>query len=250
MNTDDLNIGNLNPLVAEKIAPMFGELLRDRRENLHSLHVTGSAVMADYDPKLSDVNSLVLLHGMDLGFIEYLAPLGKKYGKKHVAAPLVMTADYLRQSLDSFPVEFLDFKLMHRTVYGEDVLQQLQVSPHDLRVQCEREIKTKLIQLRQGYLSSLGEKKLLAQTLTRSVTGTMALFRAIITLLGGEAPVPRAEVLASWSAATGMNADIFERLLQVKAGRVKPSEQELQGLFERYYHALEAAGTFINDHQV
>jgi hypothetical protein len=244
---NDLNVMGLNPAVAEKITPMLEDMLREHASNIHSFHIVGSAVIPDYNEKLSDINSVVVLQKMDLQFIKFLAPLGKKYGKKKIAAPLVMTPEYIDQSLDAFPIEFLDFKRLHKTVYGHDLLKDLQITTPNLRLQCEREIKTKLIGLRQEYLSSLGKKNLIAAVLVRSFTGSMALFRAILTLLGKEPPVPRAEVITMLGSSTGIDSEIFEKLLMLKSDRLKPSEQELASFFERYYSALEATGKIIDD---
>jgi hypothetical protein len=244
---NNLNVMGLNPSVAGKIAPMVEEMLKEYTSNIHSFHIVGSAVIPDYNEKLSDINSVVVLHNMDLLFIKFLAPLGKKYGKQKIAAPLVMTPAYIDQSLDAFPVEFLDFKRLHKTVYGHDLLKDLQITTPNLRLQCEREIKTKLIGLRQEYLSSLGKKKLVAAVLVRSFTGSMALFRAIITLLGKEPPVPRAEVITMLGSSTGIDSGIFEKLLMLKSDLLKPSEEELASFFERYYNALEATGKIIDD---
>jgi hypothetical protein len=243
---NNLTVTGLNPAVAEKIVPMVEHLLKEYASNIHSFHIVGSAVLPDYNEKLSDVNSVVVLHTMDLQFIEFLAPLGMTYSKKKVAAPLVMTPEYIDQSLDVFPIEFLDFKLLHETVYGHDLLKDLQIAMPDLRLQCEREIKTKLIGLRQGYISSLGKKKLIADVLVRSFTGSMALFRAIIRLLEKEPPVQRAAVITMLGAATGINAEIFDKLLMLKADLIKPSEQELASFFELYYNALESVGKIID----
>jgi hypothetical protein len=245
MNT--LNFSGLNPAVVKKISPMIEDLLRVHEANMHSIHIVGSAVLQDYDEKLSDINSLVLLHDMDLRFITYLAPLGKKYGKKRIAAPLVMTPEYVNRSLDAFPVEFLDFKLIHRTIYGPDMLQDLPIAAPELRLQCEREIKTKLINVRQGYISSLGEKEQLAAALVRSITGSMALFRAIIMLLGKEPPIQRMDVIHAVVHAAKLDTDVFEKLLQLKTNVIKPSEQELHVFFEHYYRALESLGKIIDD---
>ncbi len=244
---NDLNVMGLNPAVAEKITPMVEDMLREHASNIHSFHIVGSAVIPDYNEKLSDINSVVVLHNMDLQFIKFLAPLGKKYGKKKVAAPLVMTPEYIDRSLDAFPIEFLDFKRLHKTVYGHDLLKDLQINTPSLRLQCEREIKIKLIGLRQEYLSSLGKKELIAAVLVRSFTGSMALFRAMITLLGKEPPVPRAEVITMLGSETGIDTGIFEKLLMLKSDLLKPSEQELASFFERYYNALEATGKIIDD---
>lgn len=244
---NNLNVTGLNPAVAGTITPMLEDLLGEHAANIHSFHLVGSAVIPDYNEKLSDINSVLVLKTMDLRVLVFLAPLGKKYGRKRIAAPLVMTPEYIETSLDAFPVEFLDFKLIHKTVYGHDLLQGLRITMPNLRLQCEREIKTKLIGLRQGYVSSLGKKEEIAAVLVRSFTGSMALFRAIITLLGKEPPIPRTDVITMLGAATGINTDIFESLLMLKTKLLKPSEQELASFFERYYKTLEAAGKIIDD---
>ena len=244
---EQVGFSGLLPAVAAKIRPMIDEIIAAHTRNLHSIHIVGSAVIPDYNEKLSDINSVVVLHAMDLEFIKFLAPLGGKYGRKKIAAPLVMTPEYIRTSLDTFPVEFLDFKLIHKTVYGEDLFRNIEVSRQYLRIQCEREIKVKLIGLRQGYLSSLGRKEQYAAMLARSFTGSMVLLRAVITLLGKEPPVPRLDVITMFSSSTGIGAAVFEKLLMLKAGSFKPPEHELQTLFEQYYQALEAIGKIIDD---
>ncbi len=247
---NDMDFSGLTSAVPNKIAPFVQEVLAARKPEVHSIHIVGSAVTPDYHEKRSDINSVVVLNEFDLGFIEFLAPLGRKYGKKGIAAPLVMTPQYIRNSLDAFPVEFLEFKLIHRTVYGEDILAGIELSRPHLRLQCEREIKTKLIGLRQGYLSSLGKRSLLAPVLVRSFTGSLPLFRAIIHLLGKKPPVARPDVLTVLGAAAGFGTTVFEQLLHLKAGRIKPSEQELRSLFETYYTALESLGKIVDELRV
>ncbi len=243
---NNLDLSGLNPAVAAKISPMVEDLLAEHAANLHSFHIVGSAVIPDYNEKLSDINSVAVLHNMDLKFISFLAPLGKKYGKKRIAAPLVMTPEYIRRSLDVFPIEFLDFKLIHQTIYGSDILLDLQIDMPHLRLQCEREIKTKLINVRQGYISSLGKKEHLDMVLVRSITGSMAFFRAIITLLGKEPPVSRTEVISDFGVATKIEPSIFTDLLALKRRDIKPSERELRAMFERYYNALESTDKIVD----
>ncbi len=143
-------------------------------------------------------------------------------------------------------MEFLDFKLIHKTIYGPDLFTGLQILPANLRLQCEREIKTRQIHLRQGYISSLGKKEHLSALLVRSFTGSMALFRAIISLLGKEPPIPRQQVIRLFKETTGVDTAVFEKILLLKSGNVKLSEQDLRSLFEQYYNALEAFGKTIN----
>lgn len=238
---------DLIPSVANKISPLVDEIIQEHSQNVHSIHIVGSAVIPDYDEKLSDINSLVILHNMNLKFITFLAPLGKKYAKKRISAPLVMTPEYIRKSIDAFPVEFLDFKLIHKTVYGEDIFSNIAIDKHSLRLQCERDIKIKLMGLRQGFLASLGKKEHLAGGLVRSITGTIALFRAIIVLLGKEPPLSRTDVINALGVEAGIETDIFKKLLMLKGGTVKPTDRELRSLFEEYYNVLESIERITDD---
>jgi hypothetical protein len=243
----DVYLEGLKPSAAEKIRPFLDEVISRFEHNLHSIQVTGTAVTDDYDEKVSDVNSIFVLKEMDLKLLELLAPLGKKYGKKRVAAPLIMTPEYIRESLDVFPIEFMNSKLVHSTVYGADIFNDIEIDLKDLRHQCEREIKTKLIWLRQGYISSQGDRKLLAEGLTGSITAYIPLFRGIIALLGKEPPVIQKDVLASLAQATNVDTGVFARVLREKHERKKQSLEELNTQFEDYYYATEKLRKTIDE---
>ncbi len=243
-----INTDSLNMTVTAKIRPFIEEVSgSEHAGNLHSFHIVGSALTPDFDEKNSHINSVIVLNDMDLGFVEYLAPLGKRYKKKGVAAPLIMTPAYIENSLDVFPIEFHDFKLIHETVFGEDLFSGIEIDASHLRFQCEREIKTKLISLRQGYISSLGDKKLLNEGLAESIIGYIPLFRAIITLLGRDAPVGRLDVIKSLEESTGIRTGIFEKMLKLRRKQISLSGTELTKSFEEYYEATERIARIIDE---
>ena len=62
----------------QRFQPFLDELATRGGEKLHSVHLVGSALTADFDARISDINSVVVLHRMDLAFLRNLAPLGKK----------------------------------------------------------------------------------------------------------------------------------------------------------------------------
>lgn len=243
----ELTLEKLTPSASKKIKPFLEDILNKYRDKIHSINVTGTSVTNDFNEKHSDVNSVFILHKMDLKFLELLAPLGKKYSRQNVAAPLIMTPDYIRTSLDVFPIEFLSFKLVHATVYGEDIFADIEIGRMDLRHQCERELKTKLIRLRQGYLSSLGDRKVLTEGFIHSISDYIPLFRGIITLFGKEPPLEHAQVINTLSEATGVDTAIFSKVLKEKHDRTKLSMDELNTIFEDYYAAAEKLVRIVND---
>lgn len=161
-----LQMEALSPSLQQKISPFFHEILERAAPRIHSLYLVGSVLTEDYFEGVSDLNSIIVLHKMDLDFLDLLAPLGRKYGKTGLAAPWVMDPGYIQCSVDVFPLEFLSLKSVHRTLYGEDLLAGLTIDRKELRFQCERELLGKLIWLRRIYVSAMGDHQVLAATLS------------------------------------------------------------------------------------
>ena len=228
--------------ISARYKPFLDKVLENHQDLIHSIHIVGSALTQDFDPKISDINSVVVLHKMDLKFLEFLAPLGKKHGKKRIAAPLIMTPEYIESSLDVFPLEFFNIKMLHHTVWGEDIFQFLEIHQSDLRRQCEQELKVKLIGLRQGYISAAGDQKILARGFAESFAGYMPLFKSIILLLGKEPPNNNDGILSVLEEVSGVRTDVFKIVSNQKKKKTKPSIEQLNMVFEDYYAAIEKLG--------
>jgi len=241
---DDLNIKDE---ALTKFKPFLDIVLNKYKDKIHSIHITGSALTEDFNPNSSDINSIIVLNKMDLKFLEDFAPLGKKFGKKQISSPLIMTPKYISTSLDVFPVEFLTIKMLHKTVFGEDIFIDLEIKKSDLRPQCERELKVRLIGLRQGYLSSLGNRKFLADGFISSFSGYIPLFRGIILLLGTTPPEENKEVLTTLHDVSGVNTDVFKTVLKAKKDKTKLSIEILNSIFEDYYKAIEQLGNITDE---
>jgi hypothetical protein len=78
----------------------------------------------------------------------------------------------------------------------------------------------------------------------------MPLFRGIIYLMGREMPIKKYEVITTLSLATGVNTDIFKKVLNIKKGILKPNTDELNTVFEEYYESTEQIGHLIDEHKV
>jgi len=242
---ENLDFKGLPSMAANKIRPFFEEVMQCCPEKVHSVYVTGSAVTPDFRESTSDVNSLIVLNDLHFEFFKFLAPLGKKFKSKGIAAPLVMTPSYIQDSLDVFPMEFLELRLIHKTALGPDIVQDLEIDPVLLRLQCEREIKTRLIGLWNGYISSTGETDMISHLLYRSIKGCMPLFRSIAFLLGKQPPIKKMDVIGAISENIGIDKDVLIKALLLKESPIK-NREELLSLFERYYGNLETVAGMVN----
>jgi hypothetical protein len=241
-----MNDINLKADIADRFKPFLDKVLEHHQDLIHSVHIVGSALTRDFDPGVSDINSVIVLKKMDLKFLAFLAPLGKKFGRKRIAAPLIMTPEYIDASLDVFPIEFFNIQQLHYTVYGDDIWLDLNIEKSDLRRQCEQELKVKLIGLRQGYISAAGDQKILARGFAESFSGYMPLFKAIIMLLGKAPPRDNADILSVLEEISGVPTEVFKQVLHQKKQKTRPSIEQLNLVFEDYYAAIEKLGDFTD----
>jgi hypothetical protein len=233
--------------VKKRFDPFLEDVLSHAMENIHSIYITGSALTVDFDPKRSDINSVLVMNTMDLSRIEKLAPLGKKYGKKGIASPLIMTPAHIQSSLDVFPVEFLTIRRLHLCAFGKDIFKDIEIRLSDLRSQCERELKVKLIGLRQAYISASGDRKQIGEIFMRTFSGYIPIFAAIITLLGHEPPIVKDDVLGELEKITGIRMDMFRQVSRGKKEGFHLPIEQLNRIFEDYCTALEKLGEMADE---
>ncbi len=245
-----LQTENLSPPLQEKISPFFHDILQDSAAKIHSMYLVGSVLTEDYQEKTAKIDSVIVLQKMDLAFLDILAPLGNKYGKQGFAAPLIMDPVYICNSVDVFPLEFFNFKLVHHTLYGEDLFARLEINKQELRYQCERELKGKLIWLHRIYVSAMGDRKVLADDIVRHFDGYLPLFRGILHLLGQAPAAGLKGALDQLFKAAGAETEVFEEIYAIKRNQVQPSKEEIVQLFEKFYRATEKLAEVVDGLQV
>ncbi len=174
-----------SPKNPDQILPdILGDLKKVFKDDLVSATLYGSAAGDEYRPGLSDINLLVVVTPEGLSALDRLAPYYKIWWKKRVAPPLVLSREEISDSLDSFPLEFFNMRLLYRTLQGPDPLGDIKIAPADLRLQCERELRGKLLLLREAVISSAGREDELRFTALDSIKAFAAIFRGVLFLLG------------------------------------------------------------------
>lgn len=245
-----LQTENLSVSLQEKISPFFHEILQNSAAQIHSIYLVGGVLSEDYQEKAGKIDSVVVLQKMDLAFLDILAPLGKKYGQQGFTAPLIMDPAYLCNSVDVFPLEFINFKLAHHTLYGEDLMAGLEINRQELRYQCERELKGKLIWLHRIYVSAMGDRKVLAGDIVRHFEGYLPLFRGIIYLLGQTPPNALKPALERLATLTGTATEVFEEIYAIKRSQAQPAKEEISAMFEKFYRATERLSEVVDGLQI
>jgi len=215
------------PQITDDYQKVFGD-------DLVSIILYGSAAGTDYVPGKSDINFLIVLSDTAIDHLHRTFETVSRWKKKNVATPLFMTESYIGSSLDSFPLEFLNIKINYILVFGKDVLEHIEFEMHHLRLQCERELKGKLLLLREGFLETEGKSKKIKELITASITAFISIFTGLLYLKGIDMPHSRRAVLETVTDTINIDHTVFTQCLDVKEGKGNFSASELMALFQAY----------------
>ncbi len=224
--------------VAEEPKQIFPDMVSDCKEvfgnDLVSIILYGSAAEGYYKPGKSDINFLIVL--TEAGIDNLDRAFGKigKWKKKKIATPLFLTEEYIRGSVDVYPIEYLNFQRHNEIVYGKNVLEDLVVDRKMLRLQCEREIKGKLLLLRRVFLETEGKSRALKEVIAISLPTFMAIFEALRFLRGHEERADRRQKIKEICEDFGLDKDLFDTLLSLKEDKLRLKDDELKELFKGY----------------
>ncbi len=218
----------------------FAESLRKLGgENAKSLTLFGSVVS---DTELSDrvsARSVLVLDTVDLDLLRRISDEGPRFGKQHIAAPLIMTPSYIKASCDTFPLELLDIQQNHIMVFGDDNFNDLSFDDSDIRHQCERELKVLAISLRQGLLAATGREKVITDVMQSAGDGLLRVIRGMLWLKGERTRLAGSKVVEE--IARNFDCELLgTQLLLNKSGTLQPAD------FDRLYIDVEILGAIAD----
>jgi len=225
--------GKIPKLLADDYHKVFGN-------RLISVTLYGSATTQEYVPKKSDLNFLIVLSEEGIEQLHLVYSLVAKWQKKNVKTPLFLTKAYIESSLDTFPIEFLNIQRSYRLIFGEDLLKGLCFKKAFMRLQCEKELKGKLLLLRERYVETGGKAKALRGLISNSISGFTFIFRGLLYLLDKKIPATKYETVNMIAREFQLDEELFLALWQVKEGSLKPSTKEIDVLFQKYLKEIRS----------
>ena len=200
-----------------------------------ALALFGAIAAGAFDPTRHAARNVLVVEKVDLDMLRRLSSEGVRLGKARIAAPLVMTPKYIEESLDTFPLELLDIQQCHVTLFGDDPFVDLKFEESHVRLQCERELKSILIGMRQGLLAAAGRDKILGALGVDVAEGLLRTLRGMLWLKGTRDALSAPKVL-----------EAMEKVTDRKLGGIRialdPSATHGWDQFKTLYHDVEALG--------
>lgn len=205
-----------------------------------ALTLFGHVVTPAFDTTRHLIRSVLVTESVDLGMLRRLAERGPDLARERITAPLVMTPEYIRASRDTFPLELMAIQECHVTVFGEDYFAALTFEAAHVRLQCERELKTLTLAMRQGLLASTGDEQFLASIEIDLAGGLVRTLRGLLWLKGDREKRSESEMLAALERRLARTFPGIQDALDEHA----PHDW---AEFERLYRDVESLGKAVND---
>lgn len=229
---------------------LFSEIIREYEkkfgEKLISICLYGSVVTEDFNPKTSDINLAIILEDSKLDTLISAKNVIKKFQKKRVTVPLFLTKEYIENSLDTFPIEFLNIKVNHKKIYGEDCFENLKINSEHLRLQAERELKGKLLLLRLAFLENVGNIKFMQNLVSTSLLSFIPVMKAILVIKNESVPSQNIDIIRKIAELLQIDFSVFLQALDIKNKKIKMKKQQFVDFFERYIQTIDKLSEIVD----
>ncbi len=229
---------------------IFDEFTSDYKEiygnDLVGIVLYGSGATAEYRPEKSDLNFMIVLSESGIEALDKAFSTVRKWRKRGVGVPLFLTEEYVNGSLDVYPIEYLGVQRRHVVVYGKDLFEHLNFDRECLRLQCEREIKGKLLLLRHAYLESEGRGNALKDVAIRSIPAFVAIFEGLLHLKRETVPASKREVIRAGCELFGLTPAAFDTILAIREREFKAGESVLKDVFKEYLGAVRTLARLVD----
>jgi len=212
---------------------------------LVSFLVYGSAARGDA-PAGAPVDTLLICDTADEPLLAALEPVVAQWVGEGQPAPLVLTVREWRGSADTFAVEYVDIRAAHRVLAGADPWAGIVVDRADERRQLERELRGKVLRLRQGYLAGRGDARALQDLVRDSAGGWLTMLRAVLRLAGRTVPDAPAEVVRAGADLAGFPAEPVAGLVAAARGAAGPRLQPRDPRVTAYLAAVARTAEYLD----
>jgi len=212
----------------------------------YSALLYGSAARGDYAVGRSNVNLLLVLDDPSATRLRALAPAFAAWRKAEAEPPLLISRAEWARASDVFPIEITDMRAGYQVLRGADPLATALVDRGDLRQALERELRGKLLRLRQGYAAAAGDEKRLGEVAAASASTILVLLRSLLTLAGQPVPTVPAALAAGAAELVGAPSAALVTPVERRGERgwqCKPAE------FEQYLDAVALAAGYVDQLQ-
>jgi len=163
-------------------------------------------------------------------------------------APLTLTSAEWKASADIFAIEYADILSAHRVLHGTLDTSGITVNRRDLRLELEREVVGKMLQLRRELMARHGQRAAERELLEAAHGTIFALLRGTLRLVDG-VTAPHADgdaVARDVATRAGFDPAPFLALRAHRHGVKKIKDDEARAMLRGCHDGLQKLAAFLD----
>jgi hypothetical protein len=207
---------DVSPNTASSLARELQAILGPR---LRSALLHGSVARGEAISGVSDVNVLILLDRVDPPALRLISRLARRWAEAGNTPPMVMSWTEWQEASDAFAIEVADMTDARVVLAGEDPVANLSADLAAMRLQAERELRGKLVQLRTGLLLAAEHPEEIGTLLLTALPSFTTYFRALLRLSGRPVPSSTEATITEAAATAHFDAEPFRRVWRARMAR-------------------------------
>ncbi|MGH7500119.1 MAG: nucleotidyltransferase domain-containing protein [Longimicrobiales bacterium] len=212
---------------------------------LRSAILYGSAARDEFVPVWSDINILLFADEVDAPLLARAAPVLQRYEERRVQPLLLPWGDRMHAA-DAFAIELMDMQDAHVLLGGEEPFEGSMIEMPALRLQAERELRSRLATLDSRLLWVARDDDAVGHLLIVALPSFVTYMRAALRLGGQNVPPAMRDVIVQ--AASVVDAP-STGLLAALDGRTSPNRWKPQltdPLVSQYRAAVQRTASYVD----
>ncbi|MBI5298717.1 MAG: hypothetical protein HY877_00240 [Deltaproteobacteria bacterium] len=230
-------------MTPKDLIPTFEERFA---ENLESVILYGSAAGKSFIEKYSNYNLLVLIKTeMETNLLAGDKKI-RQWLKKN-PPPLIWDLNFFNNSIDVFPLEFLELQKHHRILFGKP-LPSFEVELKNLRHQVEMELRGKYLQIKHHPSYLLGESRECIQFLMKTLPSILTLFKGVLYLSKKEPEENWKRRIERLAFLVNFHPEVFLNLVTIREDKLPlPRKAEVWEIVEAFLTELRSIIKCVNN---
>lgn len=212
---------------------------------LHSLVLYGSAARDEFAPGWSDVNVLVFAEDIDAPLLADAATVLQRHKDARVA-PLLLRWEERVRAADAFAVELLDMQDAHVLLLGDEPFEGSLVPLSALRLQAERELRSRLATLDSRLLWVAQDNGAIGQLLAVALPSFVTYVRAALRLAGQAVPGAMRDVISRGTELVNAPADGLLAALDARAASSPWQPSLADPVVSHYRVAVQRTASWVD----
>jgi hypothetical protein len=202
-----------------------------------------------YDPQTEKGRLAIITSDASIPRLAELSPIIQKMIKKELHVPLIISKFFIETSRDSFPLEFLNIQSSYQNVYSKtDLIKDLTFSKSDIRLQMEREIKSKILLTRLSALENLEQIKNLHHLIDISIHSLIPVMKGFMFLADKNLPYHYIDLIKECEELLHEDLQVFYQALSMHAQHL--SKDKLIVFFNHYTNKMMSLMYIIDKYPV